>query len=123
MLLLGRIRETLDRLQPYDQAGFRSSFGCSDHVHALRQLAEKAAGWGQTEWAASLDLEKAFDKVLHSFVFGSLAGTGVETDVINDCKPYIRSCPHMCSSNQETGANLFLYRVEVGRVTLYRLSS
>jgi hypothetical protein len=29
-----------------------------------------------------LDLEKAFDKVLHEFVFGSLLGTGVESEVV-----------------------------------------
>lgn len=39
--------------------------------------------WGETIWAASLDIEKAFDKVFHDVVFGSLLGTGVETDVIH----------------------------------------
>ena len=33
-------------------------------------------------WTASLDLEKAFDKVLHDRVFGSLLGTGVEIEVV-----------------------------------------
>ena len=82
-ILLARVRDILDRYQSFEQAGFRSSYSCNDHVHALRLLAEKAAEWGETVWAASLDLEKAFDKVLHDVVFGSLSGTGVETDVIH----------------------------------------
>ena len=43
--------------------------------------AEKADEWGEQIWAVSLDLEKAFDKVLHSSVFDGLARAGVEPDI------------------------------------------
>ncbi len=82
-VLLGHVRDTLDRLQPWEQAGFRSSYSHADHVHTLRLLAEKASEWGETLWVASLDLEKAFDKVFHEAVFSSLLETSVEVDVIN----------------------------------------
>ena len=95
-VLLGRIRRVLDRLQPLEQAGFRASFSCSDHVHTLRLLAEKASEWGQTLWVASLDLEKAFDKVLHDHVFDSLLGTGVEVEVIQTLrKVYSDMCAYV----------------------------
>ncbi len=34
----------------------------------MRMMAEKSDEWGEEVWAASLDLEKAFDKVYHSSV-------------------------------------------------------
>jgi len=82
-ILLGRIKDILDRFQPLEQAGFRSGFSCADHIHALRLICEKASECGETLWFASLDLEKAFDNVLHEHVFGSLCGTGIETEVVD----------------------------------------
>ena len=77
-----RFKPLLDDLQDVEQTGFRPDYSCSDAVHFLRMVAEKASEWGEEVWAASLDLEKAFDKVLHSSVFGSLSRTGVTNDVI-----------------------------------------
>ena len=45
-------------------------------------IAEKANEWGEEVWAASLDLEKAFDKVYHESVLSSLVDAGVESDVV-----------------------------------------
>ena len=51
--------------------------GCADHIHTVRMVAEKCKEWGQTVWAASLDLEKAFDKVSFEAVTDSLTSSGV----------------------------------------------
>ena len=45
-----------------EPGGFHS---CSDIMMFMRLVAEKAEEWGEEIWAASLDLEKAFDKVYH----------------------------------------------------------
>ena len=45
-------------------------------------LLKRLVSGGEEVWAASLDLEKAFDKVLHSSVFDSLSEAGVEADVV-----------------------------------------
>ena len=37
---------------------------------------------GETLWTAPLDLEKAFDKVIHDTVFVSLLGNCVEIEVV-----------------------------------------
>ena len=65
MTLLYRIKDTIDNQLPVEQAGFRPGMGCTDQIHALRMVAEKAQEWGSTVWAASLDVEKAFDSVEH----------------------------------------------------------
>ena len=75
MLLLSRLKEATDKALLVEQAGFREGMGCADHIHAERMCAEKAQEWGCTVWAASLDLEKAFDKVFPEAVQDSLVST------------------------------------------------
>ena len=45
-------------------------------------VAEKTDEWGQEIWLAALDLEKAFDKVLHSSVFETLVQAGADPAII-----------------------------------------
>jgi len=77
MLILSRIERQIDQGLPVEQAGFRRGMGCADHNHTVRMVAEKSKEWGQTVWAASLDLEKAFDKVFLDAVIESLTSSGV----------------------------------------------
>jgi len=51
-------------------------------VMFVRMIAEKTEEWGEEVWAASLDLEKAFDKVYHTSVIDALQEAGIEPDVI-----------------------------------------
>ena len=81
-VLLKRIQVKLDTLQPEEQTGFRATYSCSDVVHALRQVAEKSADWGLNVWIASLDLEKAFDKLYHANVDLALRDAGVDPFII-----------------------------------------
>ena len=48
----------------------------------IRMVAEKANEWGEEVWAASLDLEKAFDKVFHESVLTCLVDAGVDMEVV-----------------------------------------
>ena len=82
-MILNRIKPILDSLQDPEQAGFRPDYSCNEAMQSLRMVAEKADEWGEHVWAVSLDLEKAFDKVLHSSVFKSLAEARVESDIVN----------------------------------------
>ena len=54
----------------------------ADVIHILRQVAEKAQDCGLNLWLASLDLEKAFDKVLHADVDAALRNASVDPSVI-----------------------------------------
>ena len=80
-VLLQRIKPLLENLQEPEQAGFRADFSCDDVIHFLRMTAEKADEKSEQIWAVSLDLEKDFDKVLHSSVSDGLARAGVEPDI------------------------------------------
>ena len=79
-ILLGRIKQLLDSLQGVEQAGFRPDYSCSDIIMFLRMISEKAEEWGEEVWAASLDLEKAFDKLYHASVIKYLCEAGVDHD-------------------------------------------
>ena len=81
-VLLGRIRPVLEALQDPEQGGFRPDYSCSDVVMFMRMISEKADEWGEEVWAASLDLEKAFDKVYHTSVIDALMDAGIDADVI-----------------------------------------
>jgi hypothetical protein len=79
MMILSRVRAQIEKHLPVEQAGFRSEMGCADHIHAARLCAEKAMEWGLTIWAASLDLEKASDKVFAESVETSLVSAEVDS--------------------------------------------
>jgi hypothetical protein len=81
-VLLGRIGPILESLQDPEQGGFRPDYSCSDMVMFIRMVAEKSEEWGVEVWAASLDLEKAFDKVYHNSVVEALMDAGIETDIV-----------------------------------------
>ena len=81
-LILSRIKLQLDDLQGVEQCGFRQNYSCSDVIHTLRMVAEKADEWGINVWAVSLDIEKAFDTVLFDAVFNALASAEIDADII-----------------------------------------
>ena len=82
VVLLQRIKGKLDSIQPEEQSGFRPHRSCSDVVHVLRQVSEKSQDWGLTVWMASLDLEKAFDKVYHAEVMAALRDAGIDASIV-----------------------------------------
>ena len=75
-----RLQSRIDEQLPEEFFGFRPGRGCSDHLHTLRLIAEKAEEWGTTLWAASLDMEKAFDKVEVNAVMKCLADPEVNVE-------------------------------------------
>ena len=81
-ILLARIGPLLDSLQGVEQGGFRPDYSCSDIIMFMRMVAEKTEEWGEEVRAASLDLEKAFDKVYRSSVLSALEDAGVESDIV-----------------------------------------
>ena len=81
-ILYQRLQPLLDARIADEQFGFRGGRGCSDAVHILRLVIEKSAEWGEELWIATLDAEKAFDRVHHSCLFQALIESGVDTSII-----------------------------------------
>ena len=80
--LLNRMSDIVGASRTEEEMGFRPKYSCSDLIHSLRIISEKSVEWKETTWVASLDLEKAFDKLLHSAVFEGLQRAGVDGSTI-----------------------------------------
>ena len=77
-LLTNRISGQLDFNQPREQAGFRSGFSTTDHIHAINQLVEKSNEYNKPLCMAFIDFEKAFDSVETWAVMQALRNQGIE---------------------------------------------
>ena len=78
MVLLNRIRNTLEEQQPVEQAGFCSGFSTTDHLHALNQLREKSREFKIPLYLAFVDFEKAFDSIYTKSRLDSLTNQAVD---------------------------------------------
>ena len=64
-IITTRLEKKLDENQPREQAGFRSKYSTTDHIHAINQqlLKEKCREYNIPLCVAFVDYEKAFDSV------------------------------------------------------------
>ena len=62
-IITTRLEKKLDENQPREQAGFRSKYSMTDHIHAINQLKEKCREYNIPLCVAFVDYEKAFDSV------------------------------------------------------------
>ena len=69
---------TVDENQPREQAGFRSKYSTTDHIHAINQLKEKCREYNIPLCVAFVDYEKAFDSVQTQAILTSLQEQGIE---------------------------------------------
>ena len=81
-ILYNRIKDDMDKRLAEEQYGFIRGRGCADAVHILRAIIEKSAEWGEQLWVATLDVEKAFDRVHHANLFESLVDGKVDASII-----------------------------------------
>ena len=81
-ILYKRTRALCDKRLADEQFSFRQGRGCADAVHILRTVIEKSAEWGEELWVATLDVEKAFDRVHHSSLFEALLTNKVDVSIV-----------------------------------------
>ena len=62
-VLINRIRDKTENVVAEVQGGLRRGRGCTDQIFIVRQICEKYLGKGKDVYFASLDLEKAYDRV------------------------------------------------------------
>ena len=62
-IITTRLEKKLDENQHREQAGFRSKYSTTDHIHAINQLKEKCREYNIPLCVAFVDYEKAFDSV------------------------------------------------------------
>ena len=74
-IITTRLEKKLDENQPREQAGFRSKYSTTDHIHAINQLKEKCR-----------EYEKAFESVQTHAILASLQEQGIENVYIEILK-------------------------------------
>ena len=67
-----RINPILEKCQPNDQFGFRKDRRIDDVLGIFENMVGKTSEWNLPIWIASLDLRKAFDRILHQPLFETL---------------------------------------------------
>ena len=77
-IITTRLEKKLDANQPREQAGFRSKFSTTDHIHAINQLKDKCRECNISLCVAFVDYEKAFDSVQTQTILTSLQEQGIE---------------------------------------------
>ena len=77
-IITTRLEKKLDENQPREQAGFRSKYSTTDHIHAINQLKEKCREYNIPLCVAFVDYEKAFDSVQTQVILTSLQEQGKE---------------------------------------------
>lgn len=82
-LVFNRIRDQLYERQSWDQFGFRPGLSCEHALLCFELIFSKASEWNLPVWAASLDVRKAFDRILHEPLFDALRQHGVEEGYVS----------------------------------------
>ena len=77
-IITTRLEKKLDENQPREQAGFRSKYSTTDHIHAINQPKEQCREYNIPLCVAFVDYEKAFDSVQTQAILTSLQEQGIE---------------------------------------------
>lgn len=81
-----KIKESTEKYQPIEQAGFRRGFSTLDHIHSLEMLIEKYQEFNRPLYIVFIDYQKAFDSLLHSSIWETLLSQQVPLDYIKVLK-------------------------------------
>ena len=82
-----RIAPEIDRRLSSEQFGFRPGRGCADAIHILRMVIEKSLERGEELWVATLDVEKAFDRIHHTSLFDALVFNVTSSPTVGELRP------------------------------------
>ena len=81
-IITTRLEKKLDQNQPRENAGFRSKYSTTDHIHSINQLKEKCREYNIPLCVAFVDYEKVFDSVQTQAILTSLQEQGKEDDIV-----------------------------------------
>ena len=112
-IIITRLEKKLDENQPREQAGFRSKYCATYHIHAINQLKEKCREYNIPLCVAFVDYEKAFDSVQTQAILTSLQEQGIEDVYIEIMKDIYGQLSDSTSAQREW-ANQAQERIKTG---------
>ena len=77
-IITSRLEKKLDENQHREQAGFKSKYPTTDHIHTINQLKEKCREYNIPLCVAFVDYEKAFDSVQTQAILTVLQEQGIK---------------------------------------------
>ena len=101
-IITTRLEKKLDENQPREQAGFRSKYSTTDHIHAINQLKEKCREYNIPLCVAFVDYENAFDSVQTQAILTSLQEQGIEDVYIEILKDIYTDSSVLFTATLET---------------------
>ena len=101
-IITTRLEEKLDETQRREQAGFRSKYSTTDHIHAINQLKEKCREYNIPLCVSFVDYEKAFDSVQTQSILTSLQEQGIEDVYIDILKHKYTDSPVIVHLHKES---------------------
>ncbi|CAH2105470.1 unnamed protein product [Euphydryas editha] len=87
-----RIRMTVEKQQPVEQAGFRKGYSTVDHIHTLELILEKYQEQQRHLYIAFVDYQKAFDSLTHPSIWQALMVQKIEPQYISVIKNIYGNC-------------------------------
>lgn len=82
-VLLNRLEDKVDATLRRQQAGFRASRSCIDHIATLRIIMEQINEMHESLYLLFIDFEKAFDRLQHDYIWEALRRKGIPDKLIN----------------------------------------
>ena len=84
-----------------EQAGFRSSKACADHINSLRIIVEQSVELHSPFQLVFIDFQQAFDTLAHNAIWQALKEKGVPQKIISIIKAiYDQSTSNVLHQNQ-----------------------
>ena len=83
LMILNRIKESVDDLVREEQAGFRANRSCSDQIFTLRRILEKCLSMNSPVAASFIDFKKAFNCLHRQSLWSILHDFGIPSKFVN----------------------------------------
>lgn len=91
-----------------EQAGFRASRSCIDHINSLRIIVEQSVEWRSPLYLVFVDFEKAFDTLNHSSIWNALECKGVPQKLIRLIRELYNGASCRVSLNKKLSENIII---------------
>ena len=106
IIIQRRVSNALDPVLRKEQAGFRPSRSCVDHINTLRIIIEQSVELRSPLYLLFVDFERAFDTLDHNRMWTTLENYGIPTKILNIIQELYRDVTCRVVHNGECGRKI-----------------